>query len=101
MEKIFAKKDKRSELEKERDRSLEILSRLTPGTDQYRRVMDEVARLNDALMAEKDHERKPISWDTVATCLTQGLSVGMILHHEAFHNVTSKALGFVMKGRVR
>lgn len=97
---IFAKKDKRTELEKERDDAIKLLKGEMPGSDAYAAQLEIVERL-DKLVAEEKKRKLHVSPDTAATVVAGCLQVGAILFREEFHNVTSKALGFVIKGRVR
>lgn len=97
---VFAKKDKRTELEKERDELIELLRKTSPELDAYAEHLSVIERL-DKLIAEEEKRRPHASPDTIITAIAGSVQVGAILFREQFHNVTSKALGFVLKGRVR
>lgn len=97
---VFAKKDKRTELEKERDDAIKLLKGEMPGSDAYIAQLDIVERL-DKLVAEEKKRNPHASPDTMVNAAVGCVQVGAILFREQFHNVTSKALGFVFKGRVR
>ena len=96
----FNKKDKRSELEKEYDNAVLLLKACSPGSDAYDAQLDVVERLHKLLESDKEHKRE-LSPDAILGAIMQGLSIGAILQHERLHNITSKALQFVSKGRLR
>lgn len=98
--KKLTKKDKRTELEKEYDNAVSMLKTYLPGSDEYLSQLDVVERLHEMLMTEKENERK-VSPDSIINGTVGLLQVGAILWREQLHNVTSKALNFVFKGRVR
>lgn len=100
MKDIFAKKDKRSEIQKRYDEALLHLDEQVIGSKEYEDALSEVERLHAMVMAEKDH-KKDISPETILGVAANALNVVLILRHEQFHNITSKALGFITKGRVR
>lgn len=100
MDKVFVKKDKRSELEKEYENAVKLLKTESPGSDGYRAQLDVVERLHTMLMDEKDRKRT-VSPDAIVTGCVGLLQVGGILCHERLHNITTKAMNFVFKGRVR
>ena len=97
---VFEKKDKRTELEKERDVAIKLLKTETPGSDNYLTQLEIVERL-DKLVAEEKKRSPHASPDTIVNATVGCVQVGAILFREQFHNVTSKALGFVFKGRIR
>lgn len=94
------KKDKRTELEKERDEAVKLLRATTPNTDGYDAQLKVVERLEEMVLKEKDRTPK-LSPDAALAGGVGVLQVLAILQHERFHNVMSKALNFVVKGRVR
>ena len=110
--KLFTKsKDKRTELEKERDKAIEELRNTTwlaeadIGTDEngypyqspYNELLKRIERLN-ALIGED--KKKGVSLDTALTVGANILGIVLIIHHEKLNVITSKALSFVMRGRV-
>lgn len=96
----LSKKDKRTELEKERDEAVKLLRATTPNTDAYDAQLKVVERLEEMVLKEKDRTPK-LSPDAALAGGVGVLQVLAILQHERFHNVMSKALNFVVKGRVR
>ena len=97
---LFAKKDKRTELRKEYDEAVKLLKTFVPGTKDYMDQLEIVERIHTILMNEEDHKKK-VSPDAVVNGTVGLLQIGAILWHEQFHNITTKAIGFVTKGRVR
>lgn len=96
--KKFAKKDKRSELQKEYDEAVKLLKAELPGTDAYLAQLDIVERLNKMLMDQEDRKKK-INPDTIVNGGVGLLQIGAILFHEQFHNITTKAFGLVKRMR--
>ena len=108
--KLFTKrKDKRTELEKERDVAIEDLRNTTWEAETeaneneihkknlYNEKLKRIERLND-LIGEKS--KKGISPDTALIVAANLLGIMLIISHERVNVITSKALGFVMRGRV-
>ena len=97
LKKQFTKKDKRTNLEKEIDRVIEQMSSTEPNTDEYKAISENLEKLYKA----KAHERiRNVSPDTIAVIAGNLLGIGLILGYEKANVITTKALGFVMKGRV-
>lgn len=91
------KKDKRTNLEKEIDRVLSEASYLKPDSKEYAEIVENVEKLYKAKSYEKSSSVSP---DTIATVVGSLLGIGLIIWNEQAHVITSKALGFVIKGRV-
>lgn len=96
----FAKKDKRSELEKEYDDAVKLLKTEVPGTQGYLDQLSVVERINVMLMEQEDRKQR-ITPDAIVSGCVGLIQIGTILFHEQAHNITTKALNFVTKGRVR
>lgn len=58
-----------------------------------------VARLSELNELKKTDTSPPLSKDVMVTAGANLAGILLILHHERFHVVTSKALGFVLKLR--
>lgn len=96
----FVKEDKRTELEKEYDRAVERLKTYEIGTKEYDELLAFVERLRQLVDSEK--KTKPaVSPDTIVGGVLALAQIGVIVGYERFHSITSKAMGFVTKGRVR
>lgn len=94
----FTKKDKRTELEKERDNAVLLLKTYLPGSDEYKEQLSVVERLNAMVVTEKG-TKKSVSPDTLVNCATGAIQVAAILNKEKLYNITSKAMNFVKKAR--
>lgn len=94
------KDDKKSELEKEYENAVKLLRTCTPNTSDYDAQLKVVERFHEMLMAEESYKRK-VSPDAIIAGAVGVFQVGAILWHERAHNVLTKALQFVIKGRVR
>jgi hypothetical protein len=96
---VFTKKDKRTNLEKEIDSVLEYIESMTPGSDEYSKIVVNLEKLYKAREGLKSGQRR-ISPDTVAIIVGNLLGIALILGYEKADIITTKALGFVLKGRV-
>ena len=91
------KKDKRSNLEKEIDNVLERMSELDPDSKEYSAMVSNLEQHFRAKSKEKDRKISP---DTLAVIAGNLLGIGLILTYEKANVITTKALGFIIKGRV-
>lgn len=93
----LTKKDKRTELEKEIDDVIHQMNEWSAETEQYSKMADQLLKLYEA----KSHERqRQVSADTLAVIAGNLIGIGLILNFEKLDIITSKALGFVLRGRV-
>lgn len=102
----FTKKDERSDLRKEYDNAVLVLKTCIPGSDAYETQLKIVERLHKLLMEEYEHHIeadhvKEAKLSNMLSCATNLTGIGIIVGYEHLHNITSKALGFVLKGRLR
>ena len=93
----FTKKDKRTNLEKEIDDVLKEMELLDKDSTEYR---SRVASLERLYKAKSLDTNRKISPDTAAIVAGNLLGIIVILTFEKANVITSKALGFVLKGRV-
>lgn len=93
----FTKGDKRTNLEKEIDNALSSLKGLDPSSEEYTFAVQNIETLYKAKSYEAN---RFISRDTL--CIVGGnlLGILIILGYEKADIITSKALGFVIRGRV-
>lgn len=79
MKKIFEKKDKRSELEKERDECAEVLRTKTVGTQEYEKILNELEKLNNMVAEEQKQKAamKTVVLTVGGTLLQSGLFYGL------------------------
>ncbi|MCX7817542.1 MAG: hypothetical protein N2317_08575 [Syntrophales bacterium] len=93
----ITKRDKRTNLEKEIDSVILTMSSYKPDSDEY----EAMAKNLEMLYKAKTHERvRHVSPDTIALVAGNLLGIVLILGYEKANVITSKALGFVIKGRV-
>lgn len=100
MKKIFEKKDKRSELEKQYDKEVKKLGTLPSGTKEYDTQLAIVERLSTLLSEEKKTERK-ISPDTVVNGMLNAVEFGWLVSQPYLDNVKARALNMISRGRGR
>jgi len=96
--KLFTKKDKRSTIDKEIDSVIEVMSILNANSDEYTAMAKNLEVLMKAKSYNKDGTK--VSKDTVWTVVGSIASIVIIVGYEQAHIVASKAIGFVIKGRV-
>lgn len=92
------KKDKSSALRKEYDEQVLLLKTCLSDSPEYSSQLKNVERIHKLLM-EEEANKKTLTPDAVLNCITSLVSVGAILKHEELHNITTKALQFIIKGR--
>lgn len=93
----ITKQDKRSNLQEAIDSALSVMSELEPFSDEYSAIASNLEKLYRA----RDLENiRGISPDTIAIIAGNLFGIGLILGYERMNVITSKALGFVMRGRV-
>jgi len=94
---IFKQHDKKTNLEREIDSILKDMSDLDKDSKEYSTMVSNLERLLSAKSKEKDRK---ISRDTIAIIAGNLLGIVLILGYEKANVITSKALGFVIRGRV-
>jgi hypothetical protein len=87
----------KSNLDVEIDHVIDALNHLSPDADAYG---DAVKNL-EVLMKVRDCRNTPkISYDTIIIAATNILGIVLIMSFEQIHVIGTKAIGFVLKGRV-
>jgi len=94
---MIFKQKKTDSLTKEMESILTKMKQLEPNTEEYTAMAKNLATLYDAQSKVKDRK---ISWDTIATVTGSLLGIIIIVAYEDVNVITSKAMGFVLKGRV-
>ncbi len=93
---MFTKPKPKSSLENAIDRALIDITGHDPATDEFARSVDQVGKLHKM----KESESLPrVSPDTLVLAATNIAGIIMIIKHEHFNVITSKALAFVLKPR--
>jgi len=92
------RKDKRNPITKEVDEIIEIMSHTDRGSEEYKKLAANLELLIKAKSIYKDPAR--IDANTLAIVLGNLIGIAIIVGYEEGHIITSKALGFVLKGRV-
>lgn len=90
------KKDRRSGLEKEIDTVLNYMQGLKLDSEEYQHMVAILLKMYSA----KEFEPKHLSKDAVAIIAGNLLGIVLILGYEHGHIIASKAISFVLKGRV-
>lgn len=95
MNKIFNLR--RSNLDREIDDVISGLRDLDEGTEEYEIVLENLEKLHKIKNLEKSNKISP---DTIAVVVGNLVGILVILNYERTEIVASKALGFVLRGRV-
>ena len=90
--KVFTKRDKRTENEKKVDETIQKLVEEADTPEKVKAVLE--------LLEKRRKPKKGVSADTVAIIAANLLGIVLILSHEKLNVISTKALGFVMRGRV-
>lgn len=93
----ITRKDKRTNLEKEIESVINIMSIYSPHSEEYTAMAENLERLYKAKANERPSFVTP---DTIAIVAGNLLGIALILGYEKADIITSKALGFILKGRV-
>lgn len=86
--------EKKNELS-EKQRVYELLKKADPTTKEYRELLELYERLN-----KLDPRREPIKKDTYANIAANLLGIGLILNYERLNVISTKAINFVVRGRL-
>jgi hypothetical protein len=93
----FIKKDKRTELEKAIDRTLEEMRYVLPGSEEYTAMTKNLEILYKTKTVSKEKSKMSEAWIVGGLGLVQLLCV---LYFEKTDIIRSKAMSFILKGRV-
>lgn len=92
-----SKRDKRTNLEKEIDTLLDRMNKMDPTSDDYAKLVKHLDILAQAKAKEKS---TCVSPDTIAIIVGNLVGILLIIGYEKANVISSKALGFVLRGRV-
>lgn len=73
------------------------LEKTTPGSAEFDKIAEQLEKLNKIATTRKDD---PISKNGLIAVIGNLLGIGLIIHHERLHTITTKAIGFVGKFRL-
>lgn len=93
----ITRRDKRTSLEKEIDSVLYVMSNYKPDSKEYSAMAENIERLHKAKSQECVRRVSP---DTLAIIAGNLLGIALIMTFERTEVITTKALGFVLRGRV-
>jgi hypothetical protein len=94
---LFTKFKKQTHLEKEIDAILDIMSKYPPDSEEYTAMATNLEKLFKAKTGDRTNF---ISKDTLIVVAGNLLGIALILGFEKVDVITSKAIGFVLRGRV-
>jgi len=87
---------KRHSLNKEIEIVLEKMSKVTPDSNEYTAM----AKNLETLYSANSKSRNTVSLDTIVTVAGSLIGIILIINHEQTGIITSKAMSFIIKGRV-
>ena len=95
---LFAKKTdaETSTLNDVKNAILTALGNETPGTAEYEKLLTELERIEALIVKNPPWSFKP-SADVILNSAVSLLSIGLIIRHENFNVITSKAVAFIPK----
>lgn len=93
----FKRRDKRTKLEKEIDDLLDEMSFKNKSSSEYATNVELLKGLYDAKGLDRPRKVSP---DTIAIIVANLLGIVLILKFEQLNTITSRAINFVLKGRV-
>lgn len=94
---IFTKKRKRPNIKREIESILDEMSYLSKDSAEYAQMASQLKLLYDLDDKKKD---RGVKWDTIAVVAGNLLGIIIIVGYERASVLTSKALAFIIKGRV-
>ena len=92
----FTKADRRSKLQKEMDTVFKKLEELDPSDENYTKTINNLERLHKM----KSDDKIKVSPDVVISVLGSIVGTVLVLYFEKTDIVTSKAINWIIKGRV-
>lgn len=95
--KLFTKRDKRTNLEKEIDAVLKHIETMDPASEDYTKI---VKNLETLYAAKGEKPIRRLSPDTIAIIIGGLLEIGLIMGYEKFSVISTKAWGRLIRGRV-
>ena len=98
MFKLITKKEKPI-LDEEIERVIKLMSTVNPNSDEYTAMtknLDTLTKAKGSVAAT----RRRVSPDVIVSGVFSLVSIGCILGYEQLHVITSKAIGFIPRGRV-
>lgn len=84
-------------IDREIDRVLTVLSSLEPHSEQYTTA---VLNLKELCESRSKKASRSVEPDTIVLAATNLLGILLILHYEQLNVIATKAIGFVVRGRV-
>jgi len=94
---ITRKKDKRTKLEKEIESVLSIMKQYPPDSNEYTAM---TKNLEVLYKADSHKSERRVSPDTVVTVVGSLAGMVLIMIFERTEVITTKAFGWILKGRV-
>ncbi len=92
----FTKKDRRTKLEKEMDTVFAKLETLDVTSEDYNKAVNSLERLNEM----KSKDKIKINPDVIITVAGSIVGTLLVLYFEKTDVITTKALNWIIKGRV-
>ena len=94
---MFNFNKKKDAIDLEIERVLAQLAKMDANTEMYKMAVDNLKILHEARSCEN---KATISMDTIVVAVTNIVGILLVLDYERLHVFTSKAIGFIVKGRL-
>ena len=94
---LFPKRNKKATIDEAIEYTLCAMTEYHPDSEEYTTM---VTNLETLYKAKGNINPSSIPWKEIVTGVFTIVGIGMIIGHEKADSITSKALGFVLKGRV-
>jgi hypothetical protein len=96
--KIFAKKDKRTDIDKEIQDLIKVMNVTDKTSEGYLKLAEAYDTLMKGRSNYKDNTK--VSKDVIVTCGVAVLQLVIVVGYEHAHVLVSKGMGLIIKGRV-
>jgi hypothetical protein len=94
---MFNFNKKKEPIDLEIERVLEQLAKMDADSPKYKMAVDNLKVLHEARSCK---DNAAISMDVIVMAVTNIVGILLVLDYERLHVFTSKAIGFVVKGRL-
>lgn len=94
---LFPKRNKKETIDDVIRYNLAVMTEYHPDSEEYTKMAANLKTICEAKGATKN---TGFPWKEIATGVFTVIGIAMIITHEKEDSITSKALGFVLKGRV-
>lgn len=92
---LFRKRDKRTETQKEIDNLIDLMHKLDPTSEEYKKAGENLKELTEIRKIEEDKPKVVIPWGDIIRSIAMLFGIGIIVNAEKDRSITSKAFGWL------